>query len=72
MKIGDRVKHADADELRFDGQPHIPAYRALRGVVLDVRDASARVWWTCDAKSSASWLPQAELAVVSEEEEKAK
>jgi hypothetical protein len=31
VKIGDRVKFADADELRSDGRTHIPAYVTLYG-----------------------------------------
>lgn len=45
VKEGDIVKHADADE-----PGSIPAYRALRGVVLSVSEDGkwVRVHWTVD------------------------
>lgn len=44
MKIGDRVKKADADDPEC-----IPAYRALRGTVVEVSPTGAvRVHWDID------------------------
>lgn len=43
MQVGDRVKMADADDPRS-----IPAYRALRGKVVEVTGSRCRVYWDCD------------------------
>ena len=44
FQVGDRVKMSDADNPNA-----IPAYRALRGVVVSVHgDSSVRVHWDCD------------------------
>lgn len=56
MNVGDIVKHADADE------SSIPAYRSMRGKILEVKaDGLVRVLWfdpKYDASSGKRFLGQ--------------
>lgn len=45
LNVNDRVKHADADA------SSIPAYREMRGTVLETKGEMALVRWDCDGES---------------------
>jgi hypothetical protein len=62
VKVGDRVMMADANELRSDGQPNIPAYRDMRGTVVSVASGIiVCVKWDCDRDTSL--VHQSDLAL---------
>ena len=56
ISVGDTVALAHAQELRADGTENIPAYKAMRGTVLSIRENYVTVKWRCDTTPTHTYL----------------
>ena len=56
ISVGDTVALAYAQKPRADGTEHIPAAKAMRGIVLSIAGPSATVHWRCDTTPSHTHL----------------